>query len=102
MVRSLKSDFSAEVQKGESIAGHTITSGYGFRDTVNLPEEASADHKGVDLATEIGTPIKAIGAKGSKTKVRCWTDPKGGGNVAEMEPESFPAWFNRRCVIRSA
>lgn len=84
-------DFSAEVQKGESIAGHTVTSGYGFRDTANLPEGASADHKGVDLATEIGTPIMAIGAKGSKTKVRCWTDSNGGGNVAEMEPQSFPA-----------
>ncbi len=83
-------DFAAPVQKGETIAGHLVTSGYGFRDITNLPAGASADHKGVDLATEIGTPIKAIGQPGSKTKVDCSTDANGGGHVAKIEPQSFP------------
>lgn len=83
-------DFAGPVQKGENIAGYTVTSGYGLRDTTGLAKGASADHKGVDLATPEGTPIKAIGEKGSKVKVRCWTDPQGGGLVAEIEPDSFP------------
>lgn len=83
-------DFASPIQEGEQIAGYTVTSGYGLRDTTNLPAGASADHKGVDLATPEGTPIRAIGEKGSKTKVRCWRDADGGGLVAEIEPDSFP------------
>ena len=83
-------DFAAPVQKGEEIAGYAVTSGYGFRDTTNLPEGASADHKGVDLATPEGTPIKAIGAKGTKVKVECRNDSNGGGLFANIEAESFP------------
>ena len=83
-------DFAAPVQKGENIAGHTVTSGYGLRDIANLPAGASADHKGVDLATPEGTQLKAIGALGTKVKVQCWQDSDGGGWVAEIEPDSFP------------
>lgn len=83
-------DFAAPVQKGENIAGHTVTSGYGLRDIANLPAGASADHKGVDLATPEGIPLKAIGALGTKVKVQCWQDSDGGGWVAEIEPDSFP------------
>ena len=83
-------DFAAPVQKGEAVAGYTVTSGYGFRDTTNLPAGASADHKGVDLATPEGTPIKAIGAKGTQVKVKCWSDVNGGGLVADIESESLP------------
>ena len=87
-------DFAAPVQKGEVIAGYPVTSGYGLRDTTNLPAGASADHKGVDLATPIGTPIKAPGKLGDQVTVRCWTDKNGGGLVAEIESESFPTlWF---------
>ena len=83
-------DFAAPVQKGENIAGHTVTSGYGLRDIANLPAGASADHKGVDLATPEGTQLKAIGVPGTKVKVQCWQDSDGGGWVAEIEPDSFP------------
>ena len=83
-------DFAAPVQEEEEIAGYKVTSGYGLRDTAGLPAGASADHKGVDLATPEGTQLKAIGAPGTKVKVRCWQDPDGGGWVAEIEPDSFP------------
>lgn len=83
-------DFAAPVQQGETIAGYAVTSGYGLRDTTGLPAGASADHKGVDIATPEGTQLKAIGAPGTKVKVRCWQDPDGGGWVAEIEPDSFP------------
>ena len=87
-------DFAAPVQKGEAIAGYTVTSGYGLRDTRNLPEGASADHKGVDLATPEGTKVYAPGKLGDQVTVRCWTDRDGGGLVAEIESESFPnLWF---------
>ena len=83
-------DFAVPVQPGETIAGYAVTSGYGRRDPAELPAGASADHKGVDLATPEGTPIKAIGAPGTKVKVRCWQDSDGGGWVAEIEPDSLP------------
>lgn len=87
-------DFAALVQKGEEIAGYPVTSGYGLRDTTNLPAGASADHKGVDLAIPKGTKIKAPGKDGDQVTVRCWTDKNGGGLVAEIESESFPnLWF---------
>ena len=87
-------DFAAPVQKGEAIAGYPVTSGYGLRDTSNLPEGASADHKGVDLATPEGTKVYAPGKLGDQVTVRCWTDKNGGGLVAEIESESFPnLWF---------
>lgn len=87
-------DFASPVQKGEEIAGYAVTSGYGLRDTTNLPAGASADHKGVDLATPEGTKIKAPGKDGDRVTVRCWSDKNGGGLVAEIESESFPnSWF---------
>ena len=87
-------DFAAPVQKGEVIAGYPVTSGYGLRDTRNLPSGASADHKGVDLATPEETKVYAPGKLGDKVTVRCWTDRGGGGLVAEIESASFPnLWF---------
>ncbi|NJM99283.1 MAG: hypothetical protein HC800_21005 [Phormidesmis sp. RL_2_1] len=87
-------DFASPVQKGEVIAGYTVTSGYGLRDTSNLPAGASADHKGVDLATPEGTKVYAPGKLGDLVTVRCWTDDGGGGLVAEIESASFPhLWF---------
>lgn len=87
-------DFAAPVRKGEAIAGYPVTSGYGLRDTRHLPEGASADHKGVDLATPEGTKVYALGKLGDQVTVRCWTDKNGGGLVAEIESESFPnLWF---------
>ena len=59
-------DFAAPVIEGEAIAGYPVTSGYGFRDTTNLPAGASADHKGIDLATPEGTPIKASARKAQR------------------------------------
>ncbi|MEO1401925.1 MAG: glycoside hydrolase family protein [Cyanobacteria bacterium J06635_1] len=78
------------VQKGENIAGYTVTSGYGWRDTTHLPAGASSNHRGVDLATPNGTPVYAIGDPGTQTKIDCWKDPNGGGLVAEITPESIP------------
>lgn len=87
-------DFAAPVQKGEVIAGYLVTSGYGMRDTANLPAGASADHKGVDVATPEGTKVFAPGNLGDKVTVRCWTDNNGGGLVAEIESASFTnIWF---------
>ena len=89
-VNRIAPDYNDPVQKGEKIAGYTVTSGYGWRDTTNLPTGASEDHKGVDLATPIGEPVYAIGKPGTKVKVECWTDGDGGGLVAEIAPESMP------------
>ena len=83
-------DYNDPVQKGENVAGYVVTSGYGWRDTTNLPAGASEDHKGVDLATPNGEPLHAVGEPGTKVKVECWTDNGGGGLVAEIAPESMP------------
>ncbi len=65
---------------GDKIAGYTVTSPYGPRDTPT--EGASSFHHGADEAMPIGTPLHAIGNPGEKVSVRCFQD-RGGGLVAE-------------------
>lgn len=83
-------EFAAPVEKGDMLAGYAVTSGYGPRDTSTLPAGASEDHKGVDLATSVGTPLYAPGNTGTNVKIHCWRDADGGGLVADIEPADTP------------
>ena len=83
-------EFAMPIQKGDIMAGYRVTSGYGLRDTSNLPAGASADHRGVDLATPIGTKLYAPSNPDSKVKIHCWRDPDGGGLVADIESPDSP------------
>ena len=76
------------VQEGDTIAGFPVTSGYGLRQSP-CPG-CSSDHRGVDLGTPSGTPIYAPAAKSSRVKVDCWTDPGGGGLVADISSPDIP------------
>lgn len=87
----IPADFVAPVQAGGTLAGYQVTSGYGPRDTSTLPAGASADHKGVDLGTPIGTKLYAPGNHRTKVRIHCWHDADGGGLVADIEPADVPA-----------
>ncbi|MGD1908307.1 MAG: glycoside hydrolase family protein [Leptolyngbyaceae cyanobacterium] len=76
------------VQKGDTIAGFPVTSGYGLRRSP-CPG-CSSDHRGIDLGTPTGTPLYAPAAKSSRVKVSCWTDTGGGGLVADISSPDIP------------
>lgn len=80
------------IQAGQVIAGHRVTSGYGPRPTAGLPDGASEQHRGIDLATAPGTQLHAIGF-GGRVKVRCWQDRDGGGLVADIYPELSETYY---------
>ena len=88
--RSIIGDFASPIMEGEHIASYRVTSGYGLRDTSTLPSGASADHKGVDLATPVGIKLYAPGNADTKVKVQCWRDRDGGGLVADIETPDAP------------
>lgn len=83
-------DFSAPVVEGELVASYPVTSGYGMRDVTGLPEGASADHRGVDLATPTGTPLYAPAGDDEKVNINCWQDTAGGGLVADIKSAHGP------------
>lgn len=74
------------VTTGQLIAGHRVSSGYGPRSTLGLPAGASEHHRGIDLATAMGTNLHAVGF-GGQVKVHCWQDSEGGGLVANIYPD---------------
>lgn len=76
------------IMPDESIAGFTVTSGFGLREKPCA--ECSTDHRGVDLATPVGTPIYAPATKSSQVKVDCHTDRGGGGLVANIFSPDAP------------
>lgn len=88
--RKISGDFTTLVQEGDRIASHKVTSGYGPRETDTLPEGASSEHKGVDLATPLSTKLYAPGNAGTSVKIRCWRDANGGGLVADIESPDAP------------
>lgn len=79
---------------GMSVAGYPVTSNFGKRPPP-CPG-CSTDHKGVDLGTPTGTPLKAFVAG---TKVSCWWDSGGGGQVASIwiGPEFYQALHLSSC-----
>lgn len=70
-------------KQGEKINGVVVTSDWGDRNT-GIPG-ASKFHEGIDLGVSTGTPVHAIGDKGSSVEVRCWQDKRGGGLVASYK-----------------
>jgi GH24 family phage-related lysozyme (muramidase) len=82
------------VRVGMTVAGYPVTSNFGPR-PVPCPG-CSTNHKGVDLGTPIGTPLKAFVAG---TKVTCWWDSGGGGQVASVwiGPEFYQALHLSSC-----
>jgi len=84
----LATAFSDEVEEGEVIDGYEVTSGYGLRESP-CPG-CSSDHRGVDLATPVGTTLYAPAAESEQVTVSCWNDDGGGGLVADIEPGSAP------------
>ncbi|WP_204140318.1 M23 family metallopeptidase [Halomicronema sp. CCY15110] len=87
------------VQEGEVIAGYVITSGYGWRESP-CPG-CSSDHRGVDVATPLGTPLYAPTQPDQQVTVECWWDGGGGGQVADIttpEGKTFQALHLQRCT----
>ncbi|MBE9111823.1 glycoside hydrolase family protein [Nodosilinea sp. LEGE 07298] len=82
------------VKVGMTVAGFPVTSNFGKRPPP-CPG-CSSDHKGVDLGTPTGTPLKAFVAG---TKVSCWWDSGGGGQVASIwiGPEFYQALHLSSC-----
>lgn len=82
------------VTVGMTVAGYAVTSNFGPRSSP-CPG-CSSDHKGVDLGTPTGTPLKAFVAG---TKVTCWWDSGGGGQVASVwiGPEFYQALHLSSC-----
>lgn len=74
-------------QKGEKIAGYTVTSPYGKRPPP--VEGASEDHRGADFDTPIGTNLYAIAKPGEFIDVKCWNDKGGGGLVASYQSQGW-------------
>lgn len=91
----------APVKKGETFTlldGTVIevSSGYGWRGDIGIAG-ASKNHKGVDLAASINTPIYA---PLDGVKVQCWWDSGGGGGqVADIwiGPELYQALHLAEC-----
>lgn len=83
-----------EIEAGMVIAGFEVTSGFGPRPSP-CPG-CSSNHGGVDLATPVGTPLKAFL---NGTKVTCWWDSGGGGQVADIQigPEFYQALHLDTC-----
>lgn len=76
-----------------TVAGYRVTSGFGLRERPG--GFGSKNHRGVDLGTPVGTPLKAFVAG---TKVTCWWDA-GGGQVASVwiGPEFYHAMHLSSC-----
>jgi murein DD-endopeptidase MepM/ murein hydrolase activator NlpD len=66
------------INKGDTIAGYTVTSGYGPRPSP-CPG-CSSEHPAIDVATPTGTPLHAVG----DIEVTCKSGG-GSGNYAEFE-----------------
>lgn len=85
---SLLPDWKQPLQKGQLFLGYRVTSGFGKR--VPPCQGCSDFHRGVDLGTPVGVPLFPPVAAGNKATVKCWTDTKGGGLVAEVTSPDFP------------
>ena len=80
-------------ERGDVIAGYTVTSVYGKRQ--KPCPTCSDEHKGTDLGTPVGTQIYAIGNQGDKVWARCRPESEtgGGGKVLEVVHPKIPFMF---------
>lgn len=85
----LESPDKSTPAKGEQIAGYTVTSPWGRRNT-GIPG-ASRFHKGTDLDLPEGTEVYPIG---EAKNFRCWKDKNGGGTVASFDVPSEQKSFD--------
>lgn len=81
-------DFKAQVAVGDDIAGYSVSSGFGMR--MHPIHKTMKMHDGIDLPTPEGVAVHAIGHAGDTVSVRCWSDPKGYGTVADITSSAFP------------
>ena len=72
---------------GQTILAHKVTSLFGERE--RPCPTCSKYHRGVDLATPTGTPVKAIGLPGARVEVTC-NYTEGGGNQGFIRSSSIP------------
>ncbi|MGD2181086.1 peptidoglycan DD-metalloendopeptidase family protein [Lusitaniella coriacea] len=70
-------DWQKIPNRGESIAGYRVSSGYGKRP--KPCPNCSDFHPAIDVATPVGTPLYAV----ANAQVKCWRDANGGGLVGE-------------------
>ncbi len=75
--------------KDEQIAGYTVTSPWGKRNTGIAG--ASTFHRGTDLDLPFGTRVYPIA---EAKNFRCWWDKNGGGNVASFDAPSLKKSFD--------
>ncbi|MEM6254828.1 MAG: M23 family metallopeptidase [Cyanobacteria bacterium P01_D01_bin.156] len=87
--RSIDLTNDAPATVGEQIGGYRITSGFGVRR--HPVTGVQKPHKGVDVATPVGTPVYALASKeaGSMVRVTCWND-KNGGIIALISADLLP------------
>lgn len=70
---------AAHVDEGDTVAGFEVTSGYGKR--IPPCDGCSSQHYGIDLATPVGTELKAP----KPLQIECFWDKGGGGEVASID-----------------
>lgn len=71
------------LSKGDRIAGYEVSSDYDLA-RVHPVRGTVEPHYGIDVATPTGTKLIAPTA----IEVRCWYDPAGGGEVADVMPSA--------------
>ena len=69
------------LSEGDRIAGYEVSSDYDLA-RVHPVSGTIEPHYGIDIATPTGTKLIAP----TVIEVRCWYDPNGGGEVAEVAP----------------
>ena len=69
------------LSEGDRIAGYEVSSDYDLA-RVHPVRGTTEPHYGIDIATPTGTKLIAP----TVIEVRCWYDPNGGGEVAEVAP----------------
>ncbi|MGB7083996.1 MAG: hypothetical protein WBD47_00465, partial [Phormidesmis sp.] len=69
------------LSEGDHIAGYEVSSDYDLA-RVHPVKGTIEPHYGIDIATPTGTKLIAP----TVIEVRCWYDPNGGGEVAEVAP----------------
>ena len=69
------------LSEGDRIAGYEVSSDYNLA-RVHPVTGTIEPHYGIDIATPTGTKLIAP----TVIEVRCWYDPNGGGEVAEVAP----------------
>jgi murein DD-endopeptidase MepM/ murein hydrolase activator NlpD len=76
------------IKEGDTIAGYTISSGFGERNDPLTGERKM--HEGVDAAIPPGTVLYGPGSSGT---VECKSDPQGYGSYALIKPADLPFEF---------